>query len=139
MHSRRLIPCRCNLENLGKHGNEDNLATDGKSCDEGHRWMSPKTISDAVEALIGAHFVGGGATAALEFMEWMNMEVDIEPDLAEAARQSASVDPVVLRDTNLDGLESQLGYEFQNKALLVEAITHASHQDSGGCCYQVNK
>jgi endoribonuclease Dicer len=110
----------------------------GKACDGGHRWMCSKTISDAVEALIGAHLVGGGAIAALEFMKWMNMEVEFERDLAEAAFQRAFVYPSVLRNTNLNGLESLLGYNFQNKALLVEAITHASQQDpEGGCCYQV--
>ena len=138
MAKRKASRCRCNLEDLGKTRKEDKLATDGKSCDEGHRWMSPKTISDVVEALIGTHYVKGDAPAAFEFMKWMNMEVDIEPDLAVAACPRAFVDPSVLRDTNLHGLESVLRYEFQNKALLVQAITHASLQGSkGGCCCQV--
>ena len=139
MPGRREIPCKCELDNPDKDGEPDTIAVTGKSCDQGHRWMSRKTISDSVEALIGAHFVGGGTVAAFEFMKWMNMEVEFEPDLAEAASQRAFVDPYVLKQTNLLDLESQLGYEFQNKALLVEAITHASQQDPEGRCYQVTR
>lgn len=142
MLCRRVIPCCCNITNYLDNANcsigkEDNMVKIGKACDEGHRWMCSKTISDVVESLIGAHLVGGGAIAALEFMKWMNMEVEFQHDLVEAAFQRAFVYPSVLRNTNLKGLESLLGYNFQNKALLVEAITHASQQDpEGGCCYQ---
>nr|AJA90756.1 Dicer-like 3 [Cycas revoluta] len=142
MLCRRAIACRCNLKNLEdsvkcSSTREHKVVKIGKACGKGHRWMCSKTISDAVEALIAAHLVGGGPIAALELMKWMNMDVEFEPDLVEAAFQRAFVYPCVLRSTNLLGLESLLGYTFQNKGLLVEAITHASQQDpEGGCCYQ---
>lgn len=62
------------------------------------------------EALIGPHYVARDAPAAFEFMKWMNMEVDVEPDLPVGACPRAFVDPSVLRETNLHGLESVLGY-----------------------------
>jgi dsRNA-specific ribonuclease len=33
--------------------------------------MCSKTISDCVEALIGAYFVGGGLDAAFAFLKWL--------------------------------------------------------------------
>ena len=65
MPGRREIPCKCELDNPDKDGEPDTIALTGKSCDQGHRWISPKTIFDSVEALIGAHFFGGGTVAAL--------------------------------------------------------------------------
>ncbi|KAH9304310.1 hypothetical protein KI387_008714, partial [Taxus chinensis] len=142
MLCRRSVPCHCNLKNLEIYEKpsiekEDKVVRIGKACDEGHRWMCSKTISDVAEALIGAYLVGGGPAAALEIMKWMDMEVEVEVELVDAAFHRAFVYPCVLTSTNLNGLEILLGYEFKNKALLVEAITHASQQDpEGGCCYQ---
>ena len=41
--------------------------------------------SYALVDLIGALLVGGGAIAAVEFMKWMNMEIEFELELAEAS------------------------------------------------------
>lgn len=136
------VPCCCDSKCFEESVNgisemEDKIVKIGKTCDKGHRWMCSKTIADSVEALIGAYLVGKGLTAALEFMSWMNIEVACEPELVTSAFERASVHPNVLRSINIHGLESQLGYVFHNKGLLVEAITHASQQDfEGGCCYQ---
>ncbi|XP_057839229.2 endoribonuclease Dicer homolog 3b isoform X2 [Cryptomeria japonica] len=136
------VPCHCNPKKFESNENpsiekENKVVRIGKACDEGHRWMCSKTISDVVESLIGAYLVGGGPIAALEVMKWMNMEVEVEAELLEAAFDRAFVYPCVLRSTNLHGLEVLLRYEFKNKALLVEALTHASQQDpEGGGCYQ---
>nr|AJA90772.1 Dicer-like 3 [Ginkgo biloba] len=138
----KVVACCCNTRNFEESvkvvsENEYRVVKIGKTCDKGHRWMCSKTVADSVEALIGAYLVGGGLTAAFKFMSWMNIEVALEPALVEGAFKHASVHAHVLRNTNLHALESQLGYTFHNKALLVEAITHASQQDSeGGCCYQ---
>lgn len=136
------VTCCCDSKRFEESVNsvsemEDKVVKIGKTCDKGHRWMCSKTIADSVEALIGAYLVGKDLTAALEFMSWMNIEVACEPELVTSAFDRASVHPNVLRSINIHGLESQLGYVFHNKALLVEAITHASQQDfEGGCCYQ---
>jgi endoribonuclease Dicer len=109
----------------------------GVLCDNGHRWIHSKTISDVVEALIGAHLVGGGVNAAIEFMQWMNMEVGIEDKSVEIASQRSFNYPSVL-DTNLYELESYLNYHFVNRCLLVEALTHCSLTKAEGPSYQVH-
>nr|AJA90780.1 Dicer-like 3 [Pinus canariensis] len=140
--SPKSVPCCCDSNFLKESVNgmsemEGKTVKIGKTCDKGHRWMCSKTIADSVEALIGAYLVGKDLDAALKFMSWMNIEVASEPELVTSAFERASVHPSVLRSVNIHGLESQLGYVFHNKGLLVEAITHASQQDfEGGCCYQ---
>ncbi|GLJ31492.1 hypothetical protein SUGI_0631970 [Cryptomeria japonica] len=123
---RSIVPCSCNLE-------DPNSLQTGKVCDKGHRWIHSKTISDVLEALIGAHLIGGGTKAALEFMRWMNIEVDIEDKSIDIACNRSFDYPSAL-ETNLDELQSLLDYQFKNKHLLVEALTHASA--NGGCSYQ---
>ncbi|KAL0327603.1 UNVERIFIED_CONTAM: Endoribonuclease Dicer3a [Sesamum angustifolium] len=56
-------PCRHGLDGMevpldSKFFSEDTKLMLGKTCDRGHRWMGSKTISDCVEALIGAYYVG---------------------------------------------------------------------------------
>lgn len=48
--------------------------------------LGDKSIADAVEALIGAHLLELGPTAALKFMKWLGIkvlteEVQVEPPL----------------------------------------------------------
>ncbi|GFP81473.1 endoribonuclease dicer homolog 3 [Phtheirospermum japonicum] len=63
----------------------------GKACDKGHRWIVSKTVSDCVEALIGAYYVGGGLTAAFSFMKWLGIEVEFEPSLIDSAVRMVSL------------------------------------------------
>lgn len=139
------VTCKCNLENLTCHENiyekgeqeANKVFRIGKTCSKGHRWICSKTVSDAVEALIGAFIVCGGSGPALGFMKWMGMEIDFDLSLYKDARDRCNVHPKVLNGINITGLETQLDYVFWNKSLLVEALTHASQQDPyGGCCYQ---
>ncbi|XP_057844127.2 endoribonuclease Dicer homolog 3a isoform X2 [Cryptomeria japonica] len=141
-HCKRIVSCFCDGKMIeesvkGIVDMEDKVVKVGKTCDKGHRWMCSKTIADSVEALIGSYLVGGGLSAALEFMSWLNIPVAYESGLVTMAFEHSSVHPSILSSINIHMLESQLGYVFHNKALLVEAITHASQEDSeGGCCYQ---
>mgnify|MGYP000695170667 FL=1 len=139
------IPCKCNLRNLSCWQNEHHQELEknnrvfkiGKSCSKGHRWICSKSVSDAVEALIGAFVVSGGAGPAVGFMKWIGFEIDFDQSLYEMARNRCNSYQIDLSKVNISGLEAQLGYEFGNKSLLVEALTHASHHDlNGGWCYQ---
>ncbi|KAH7414675.1 hypothetical protein KP509_14G005300 [Ceratopteris richardii] len=150
MLSVKSAACKCNLENSTILGDSDDSGDQesgfvvriGKTCSKGHRWMCSKTISDAVEALIGAFVSCGDSGPALGFMKWIGMEIDFDLALYEAAR-NRKVHPKLLNSINIVGIESQLDYVFLNKALLVEALTHASKEDPhdsyesvGGGCYQ---
>lgn len=108
----------------------------GKACDSGHRWICSKSISDCVEALIGAYYVGGGLSAAIAVMKWLGIDVKMEPELVEKPLTSV----IRSKAVEIENLEAKLGYEFSNKDLLLEAITHASQQEMGiSYCYQVSK
>ena len=74
LHCRNIVPCSCNPE----HSNSLKM---GNVCDKGHQRIYSKTISDVLEVLIGAHLVGGGTNAALEFMRWMIVEFNVDSSL----------------------------------------------------------
>ncbi|XP_009363041.2 endoribonuclease Dicer homolog 3a-like isoform X1 [Pyrus x bretschneideri] len=140
--SLRPIPCNCGVETLevpvnGKFQTEDPKVVVGKSCDKGHRWMCSKTISDCVEALIGAYYVAGGLPAAIHMMKWLDIDVELEPSLVADAITMSSLHSYTLKANEIAIMESKLHYEFSTKGLLLEAITHASDQESGdGYCYE---
>ncbi|KAH7307115.1 hypothetical protein KP509_22G046500 [Ceratopteris richardii] len=149
MPSVKSVECKCilNMTSVGSDGStkahkKGGVFRIGKTCSNGHRWMCSKTISDALEALIGAFVLCGDSGPALGFMKWIGMEIDFDLTLYEAAR-NRKVHPRVLNAVNVAGIESQLGYVFWSKALLIEALTHASKEDPhdsdglvGGMCYQ---
>lgn len=146
MLSVKSVKCKCNLENLAYLGNSydkgDEQTTSvfriGKTCSKGHRWICSKTISDTVEALIGAFISCGDSGPALGFMKWIGMDIDFDLSLYKHARDRCNAHPRVLNGVNIAGIEAQLDYVFWNKGLLVEALTHASQQDpyEERGCYQ---
>jgi endoribonuclease Dicer len=99
--------------------------------------MGSKTISDCIEALIGAYYVGGGLFAALRLMRWLQIDAELEPSLLEEAINAAALHVYSPKAKDIEALEFKIGYKFSVKGLLLEAITHASVQESGvGYCYQ---
>ncbi|XP_038975132.1 endoribonuclease Dicer homolog 3b-like isoform X2 [Phoenix dactylifera] len=140
--SLRPLPCTCGVDTSEvplekEYWSEEASTVVGKACDKGHRWICSKTIADCVEALIGAYYVGGGLRAALSLLRWLGMDVSPEPVMIEEAKMNSSIWLHHLRGNEIDWLESKLDYRFSNKGLLLEAITHPSHQGVGNkCCYQ---
>ncbi|KAL8236785.1 hypothetical protein R6Q59_017866 [Mikania micrantha] len=137
----RPCPCDHGVETIevpieAKYYTEEPKVLTGKCCDMGHRWLCSKTISDCVEALVGAYFVGGGLTGALHCMKWLGISCELDPSRVYEAIKIASLHAYTPKLEALQSLESKLGYEFAVKGLLLEAITHASNQDQVGYCYQ---
>ncbi|CAL3972823.1 unnamed protein product [Diplocarpon coronariae] len=101
----------------------DNLET--CTQDDGKRVLSSKIPADVVEALIGASMIDGGIAKSLKCLKIFIPQLDWQP--LETSRsllfhRASNIElPAVLQP-----LESLIGYQFQNKGLLVEAITHAS-------------
>ncbi|KAM3218378.1 endoribonuclease Dicer 3a [Capsicum annuum] len=131
--SLRLFTCEHGVETSEvpldeKFQTEDKVVV-GKHCDRGHRWMGSKTISDCVEALIGAYYVGGGLVAALKLMKWLGVKAELEPSLVEDAISTASLYSYTPKAKDIDDLELKLAYKFSVKGLLLEAITHATVQE----------
>lgn len=104
----------------------DLLGNDSKSRGPERR-LSTKTLADVVESIIGASFQDGGivkATASiclfLDEIKWRSVDDnrDILFSFAKGERRLPSV---------LEPLEQLIGYSFQKKSLLMEAMTHASY------------
>ncbi|XP_019164958.1 PREDICTED: endoribonuclease Dicer homolog 3 [Ipomoea nil] len=129
-------PCNHGVETLqvpvdGKFFRDDEKVEIGQCCDRGHRWMVSKTISDCVEALIGAYYVGGGLDAALKAMKWIGVDVDLDLSRVNDTIKAASLRSYTPSSKGIETLESKLGYVFSVKGLLLEAITHKTKQDLG--------
>ncbi|KAM0865320.1 hypothetical protein ACQ4PT_043361 [Festuca glaucescens] len=140
--SLRPFPCNCGIETAfvptnGRYITNDPSFVVGKPCDRGHRWMCSKTISDCVEALVGAYYVGGGIVAALWVMRWFGIEIKCDRKLVQEVKLNASYICYLPKIRDIEELEAKLKYNFSVKGLLLEAITHPSLQESGvDYCYQ---
>ncbi|KAL0744505.1 hypothetical protein Bca4012_086018 [Brassica carinata] len=86
------------------------------------RNLKRKTVADVVESLIGAYLSEGGELAALAFMNWVGIKVDFTTTmiLREPSIQAEKL-------VNVSYMESLLNYQFKDKSLLVEALTHGSY------------
>ena len=51
--------------------------------------------------------------------------MESDPDEMESIVRPSNVPESVLRSVNFDALEGALNIKFKNRALLIEAITHA--------------
>ena len=99
--------------------------------------MSTKTLADVVEALIGVCYIDGGIPKALSCIS-LFLSPDKEWESVEAARKVLF--DIALPDAalpaNMEPLESLTGYTFTRKALLVEAMTHASYNGIDVTCLE---
>ncbi|TLS28969.1 hypothetical protein PpBr36_01803 [Pyricularia pennisetigena] len=95
------------------------------------RKMSTKTLADVIESLIGAAYVDGGMGKALRCISLMiPNERWRSLDESRVVLYQAALNDVPLPST-LEPLEELLGYSFNKKSLLVEAVTHASYNIPG--------
>ncbi|KAG0473214.1 hypothetical protein HPP92_015071 [Vanilla planifolia] len=100
-----------------------------------YRVLSSKTLADVVEALIGIYYVEGGKNAVNHLMHWIGIHVEFDFQDLDSVKPHA-VPESILRAVNFDALEGSLNVKFNDKGLLVEAITHASRPSAGVSCYQ---
>jgi dsRNA-specific ribonuclease len=91
------------------------------------RDMSTKVLADVVEALFGAAKLDGGMSKTLACMRVFLPEIDWQPleDRRATVFDRAPAD--ILLPPLLEPLEDLIGYTFEKKVLLVEAMTHASY------------
>lgn len=90
------------------------------------REMSTKVLADVVEALIGASMVDGDIEKALLCLQIFLPEMNWLP-LEERRLTLYNYAPDMKLPTTLRPLEELIGYTFNKKSLLVEAMTHASY------------
>lgn len=123
-------------QNYDGYGDEDIEDGELESDSSSYRVLSSKTLADVVEALIGIYYVEGGKNAANHLMKWIGIELDFDTKEIEYLTRPSNIPECVLRSVNFDTLEGALNINFNDKGLLVEAITHASRPSSGVSCYQ---
>ncbi|KAI8991530.1 dicer-2 protein [Mycotypha africana] len=108
-----------------------------------HR-LSDKTLADIVEASLGGAYLTGGLRAGLHTAIQLQIPFDeikswddFKPAFEESRKQvPPRAEAKALRSLNIPALEEILGRQFNNKLLLVEALTHASLPNSTAPCYQ---
>ncbi|GAB2277169.1 hypothetical protein Dimus_011876 [Dionaea muscipula] len=111
---------------------EEVLSPERKIYTRGSRMIKSKTVADVVEALIGAYLSAGSEQAALYFMNWLGIDVNIAN---LPYKRQISVIPS--SHVNVPHLEALLNYSFNDSSLLVEALTHGSFMLPGyPRCYQ---
>ncbi|XP_048324502.2 endoribonuclease Dicer homolog 2 isoform X1 [Ziziphus jujuba] len=101
---------------------EEYLFNTKKIYISGKRKVKCKRVADVVEALIGAFLSTGGEVAAVMFLDWLGINVDL---VHVPYERNFAVQPE--KHINIRHLESQLNYSFNDPSLLVEALTHGSY------------
>ncbi|TYH69445.1 hypothetical protein ES332_D05G056400v1 [Gossypium tomentosum] len=105
-------------------------------CSRNHHWLQKKTISDVVEALVGAFIVDRGFQAATAFLRWIGIRVDFQGSQLNSICAASKGFMPLSSLLDIGDLENLLGYQFLHKGLLLQAIVHPSFNRHGGGCYQ---
>ncbi|KAH9482151.1 Dicer-like protein 2 [Psilocybe cubensis] len=95
--------------------------------------LSTKVLADVVESVIGAAYLHGGFELGYECVKFFNLGLKWEPVSTRIAQILSRVQSLTPEETEnlppqLADVETMLGYTFQRKLLLIEALTHASYQ-----------
>ncbi|XP_023029780.1 dicer-2 [Leptinotarsa decemlineata] len=99
------------------------------------QYIGDKQVADVVESLLGAFLQSNGLSGGIKFIEWMGIIPHSEN--VQNLLNRPSPDPVL----NVKGskkkieyhlpqaevIEKILGYKFQNRAFLLQALTHPSY------------
>lgn len=107
------------------------------TTDSGFHLLHDKKIADTMEAIIGAVFTvtKGDMTATINVINKM-FTTEYPSDWSEYAHGHFDITNIPAeKHSTIHGVETSLGYEFKNKCLLLEALTHTSSL-SRFPCYQ---
>ncbi|KAE8653040.1 hypothetical protein Csa_019548 [Cucumis sativus] len=136
----RPCPRICNEETSKDIHSHDDATNNAKAnetkCSKGHHWLQKKTISDVVEALVGAFLVDSGFKAAIAFLKWIGIQVEFEASLVTDALMASNAYVLLADSIDISALQNSLGHRFLHKGLLLQALVHPSYHKHGGGCYQ---
>ncbi|UKZ52567.1 hypothetical protein TrVGV298_006345 [Trichoderma virens] len=110
----------------------DEVRQEGLEPTSQKRKISTKTLADMVEALIGVSYVDGHLDKAVKCISLFLPETNwtsVENDRRNIFDKVPADEPL---PPTLEPLEGLIGYSFQKKALLIEALTHASYAAETG-------
>ena len=89
---------------------------------------SPTVLADVIESLIGAAYVHGGIDLGFECINHFKLGMTLAPldkRIDEMLGRVGTLENVPLQ---LSTVEEMIGYTFQHKLLLIEALAHASYE-----------
>ncbi|KAH9914351.1 uncharacterized protein B0H18DRAFT_1087835 [Fomitopsis serialis] len=92
--------------------------------------LSTKVLADVVEALIGAAYEHGGFDLAVECVATFGLGLSwkkLTTNINDVLRRHEELD---VPPPRLSLVERMIGYGFKRKALLVQALTHASYNSN---------
>lgn len=92
------------------------------------RVIPRRSVQDCMEALLGAAWISGGVAAGLEAGTRLDLCFG-GTNVWWERYPLTEADPTL--GSPFPGLEKALGYEFRDKALLIEALTHPSFSGAG--------
>uniref|UniRef100_A0A0A8YR74 Uncharacterized protein n=1 Tax=Arundo donax TaxID=35708 RepID=A0A0A8YR74_ARUDO len=94
--------------------------------------IKSKRIADTVEALIGAYLSASGEQAAFHFIKSIGMDIEMHTEMQDEWKITTKSEEseAFINAKSLD-LETVLGYVFNNRSLLMEALTHSSYKILG--------
>lgn len=137
----RRCPLSCTKETQesihSQYFTNKNGANSEVRCNKCHHWLYNKTVSDVLEALVGAFIVDSGFKAASAFLNWIGIKVDFTPSQIDNICSASNAFLSIPIQMDATALENKLGYKFTNKGLLIQAFVHPSFNNHLGGCYQV--
>lgn len=106
--------------------------------------FSEKVLADCVEALIGAHYLENGLPAAVSFMDRMQIVPKaclilegVNYEYVCGSEQEEKLNKKRLGDTErIKKVEDIIGYTFNSKDIVLEALTHGSYASGKTRSYQ---
>ncbi|KAI6114085.1 hypothetical protein F5141DRAFT_1002265 [Pisolithus sp. B1] len=99
--------------------------------------LSTKMLADVVESLIGAAYIHGGFDLGIECARLFRLGLDLSGVRDNVEAILSRVEPSTGFSSRLGDVERMIGYTFERKLLLVEALTHASyHFDTETVSYE---
>lgn len=93
-----------------------------------HCFQCTIALADVVESLIGAAYIHGGCLLGYECTKLFGLGLRWLPPPERIKHFLDAVEPDKNIPPALHYVEKMLGYTFQHKILLLEALTHASYQ-----------
>ncbi|KAF5377899.1 hypothetical protein D9615_006820 [Tricholomella constricta] len=92
--------------------------------------LSTKVLADVVESLIGAAYLHGGFNLGYECAKYFDLGLKWQPLPSRIETMLSRVQTHEDLPSQLGTVERILGYTFQRKLLLIEALTHASYEQN---------
>ncbi|KAI0032776.1 P-loop containing nucleoside triphosphate hydrolase protein [Vararia minispora EC-137] len=90
--------------------------------------LSTKVLADVVEATIGAAYIHGSFDLATACINIFDVGFPLQPLVDRAEQMRSRAEDFNHYPIQLTAVEEIIGYNFERRSLLIEALTHASYQ-----------